>query len=54
MTENGKDIDYKDITVLDAIHMLHSVYDQVKPETIANCFRQTGLTCHASAYRPAA
>ena len=42
--EAGREVDYKAITVLDAIRMLHSAWHQVKPETIANCFQHAGFT----------
>lgn len=43
LIENDRIIDNKKISVLDAIHMLHSAWHQVRPETIANCFRHAGF-----------
>jgi len=48
----GREVDYKAITVLDAIRMVHSAWYHVKPETIAHCFEHAGfssLTTSASA-----
>lgn len=34
----------KDMNLLDAIHILQKSWEDVKPETIANCFRKAGFT----------
>jgi hypothetical protein len=41
--ENGQEIDNGTVTLLDAVRMLQSAWFQVKPETIANCFRHAGF-----------
>ena len=42
--EAGREVDYKAITVLDAIRMVHSAWHHVKPETIAHCFEHAGFS----------
>jgi len=44
MMDNGQGVDNKMITVLDAIHMMHSAWHQMKPDTISSCFRHAGFT----------
>lgn len=38
-----------DMNLLDAIHILQKSWEDVKPETIANCFRKAGFTIQESA-----
>ena len=42
--EAGHEVDYKAITVLDAIRMVHSAWHHAKPETIAHCFEHAGFS----------
>ncbi|XP_017871348.1 PREDICTED: tigger transposable element-derived protein 4-like [Drosophila arizonae] len=41
--ENSIDENYPKISILDAILMLNDAWQQLSPETIAKCFRQSGL-----------
>lgn len=41
--EDDQPINNNTVTLLDAIRMLHSAWNQVKPETIVNCFRHAGF-----------
>jgi len=45
--ENGETVDNSTVTLLDAVRMLHSAWYQLKPETIANCFRHAGFVVSA-------
>lgn len=37
--DRGQPVDNNTVTLLDGVRMLHSAWNQVKPETIANCFK---------------
>ncbi|TDG42349.1 hypothetical protein AWZ03_011237 [Drosophila navojoa] len=41
--ENSIDENYPKVTILDALLMINDAWQQLSPETIANCFRQSGL-----------